>query len=57
MKLKVGAKYIHKITGTEVEIFSLPKHTEVFFEHLTGKEKGHREEISGESFKRDFREK
>jgi len=57
MKLKVGAKYIQKDTGTEVEIFSLPKHTEVFFELLTGKGKGHRKEISGESFKRDFREK
>lgn len=57
MKLKVGAKYIHKNTGTEVEIFSLPKLTEVFFELLTGTKKGHREEISIESFKRDFKEK
>lgn len=57
MRLKIGSKYIHKSTGTEVEIFSLPQRTEVFFELLTGKGKGRRKEVSKESFKGEFREK
>lgn len=55
MKLKVGGKYVHKGTGTEVEILSLLQRTEVSFELLAGKRL--KKDISKERFEEEFKEK